>query len=212
MIAKETSTRKKQDPIPAGMAAAVCYAACDCGTRHDEKFDKDKREVTLIWEVPSSRIDIEKDGVTKSLPRAISQTYTISLHEKASLRKDLQGWRGKPFTETELAGFEIKNILGKPCLLNLVTSNCGKYTNIGGITPLMAGMEAPKQENPSTYFSFDDCKDGVEPVFPEGMPKWLVEKAKESDEYRLIIASMGGGATQEEPDPADEVLDEQTPF
>jgi len=215
MIASEGSNKKKSTPIPAGMYPAVCYAACDRGTHHDERFDKDKREVVLIFEVPGVRIDIEKDGVTKSLPRAISKTYTVSLHEKANMRKDLQGWRGRPFTLEELKGFKLENVVGKPCLLNLVPSECGKYTNIGGINPLMAGMEAPKQENPSTYFSFDDCVDGVEPAWPEGMPNWIVDIAKESDEYRSLIAGIDATtstATAPEPDPDDAGDDEDIPF
>lgn len=196
MIATDTGTRKKSEPIPPGMKPATCYAAIDRGTHHDEKFDKDKREITLIFEVPSVRIDLERDGQTVSLPRAISKTYTLSLHEKAKLRKDLQSWRGRSFTAEELKGFEVKNIIGKPCLLNLVSSECGKYTNIEGVSPLMEGMEPPAQENPSTYFSFDECADGVEPEWPEGMPDWLVDIAKESDEYRSIIASVDATSSE----------------
>jgi hypothetical protein len=186
MIAKATTT-KKSKPIEPGMYSATCYAAIDRGTHHDERFDKDKREVTFIFEVPDERIDIEKDGVSKSLPRAISKTYTISLHEKSKLRQELQAWRGRPFTGEELAGFELKNVVGKPCFLNLVPSACGQYTNIGGINPLPRGMEAPAQENPSVFFSFDECQDDIEPQWPEGMPQWLIDIAKESDEYRSII-------------------------
>ena len=196
MKAKETTT-KKSKPIEPGMYGATCYAAIDRGTHHDEKFDKDKRELTLIFEIPEVRIDIEKDGETKSLPRALSKTYTLSLHEKAKLRKDLQSWRGRAFTAEELKGFDLMNVVGKPCLLNLVTSECGNYTNIDGINPLMKGMEAPKQENASTYFTFDECEDGVEPEWPSGMPQWLIDIAKESDEYRGLIASVGEGGSGE---------------
>jgi len=194
MIAKETTSKTKSKPIEPGMYPAVCYAAIDRGTHHDEKFDKDKRELSLIFEVPDVRIEIEKDGITKSLPRAISKTYTLSLHEKAKLRKDLQSWRGRAFTADELKGFELENVVGKPCLLN-ITQN-GEYSNIDGINPLMKGMEAPKQEHDSTYFTFDKCEDGIEPAWPEGMPQWLIDIAKESDEYRSIIASVQAGSSE----------------
>ena len=36
------------------------------------------------------------DGVDK--PIAISEFYTLSLNEKANLRRDLVGWRGRSFT------------------------------------------------------------------------------------------------------------------
>jgi len=213
MIARQGNTKKKSTPIEPGMYSATCYAAIDRGTSHDEKFDKDKREVTLIFEIPDVRIDIEKDGMTKSLPRALSKTYTISLHEKAKLRKDLQSWRGRAFTKEELAGFELQNVVGKPCTLNLVASTCGQYTNIEAINPLMRGMEAPKQENPSTLFTFDDCEDGVEPIWPEGMPNWLIDIAKESDEYRGIIAGSNTSTSGSEyaATPSETELDTETP-
>ena len=188
MIATANAKRKAQDPIPAGMQIATCYAALDLGTHHDERYDKDRRELVIVFEVPKHRITIEKDGeAPKDLPRAISKRYTLSLNEKATLRKDLDSWRGRSFTADELKGFDLRNILGKPCLLNIthnVTDN-GTYANINSITPLMDGMEPSKQENPSTFFTFDEFDGGP---MPDGMPNWCQEIAKESKEYEAIVS------------------------
>ena len=75
--------------------------------------------------------------------------YTLSLHENAALRRDLQSWRGRAFTETELAGFDLKTVLGVPCMITLVHSPDGKYANIQAVAGLPKGMEAPPQVLPS---------------------------------------------------------------
>jgi hypothetical protein len=84
----------------------------------------------------------------------------------------------------------LKNIVGKPCLLNIIHNTPAEvtYANISTITPLMDGMEPSKAENPEAYFSFDDCTTDGEPDFPEGMPNWIVEQAKESAEYKSLVA------------------------
>ena len=53
-------------------------------------------------------------------PRAISETYTNSLGEKANLRKMLENWRGRAFTQEEMDGFDLRNVLGKACMISVV--------------------------------------------------------------------------------------------
>lgn len=214
MIATDTPKRAPRSPIPAGMQIARAYAAVDLGTHHDDKFEKDRREIIVVFEVPKHRITIERDGEEpKDLPRAISNRYTLSLNEKSNLRKHLESWRGRSFTADELKGFDLRNILGKPCLLNIVhnTKDGNTYANISSITPLMDGMDAPAQENPTTYFTFDDYDGGP---MPEGMPTWCQEIAKESQEYQAIVApKISAMDSTEAPAAAtNEVLEDNTPF
>ena len=220
MIASENSKKRTpQDPIPAGLQLARCYGVFDTGTHHDTMYDKDKRECVVVFEVPSVRIKIQKEGEEeKDLPRAISQKYTISLHEKANLRKHLESWRGRAFTTEELAGFDLKNIVDKPCLLNIIHNTPADvtYANISTITPLMTGMEPAKAENAAAFFSFDDCVEGVEPDFPEGMPAWIVEQAKESREYKSLMnpqkAPVVDVASVTEAEMVGEVGEDSAPF
>jgi hypothetical protein len=41
-----------------------------------------------------------------------TQRFTVSLHEKASLRRYLEDWRGVKFTETELRRFDLESLIG----------------------------------------------------------------------------------------------------
>ena len=219
IIVKEQSQRPKQPPIPAGMHVATCYYVVDVGTHHFtyKGEAKSNRKVYLGFEVHGERIEIEIDGVKKDLPRAISQDYTISLDKKSNLRKVLDSWRGKPFTKEELDGFDLQNILGKPCMLNLAHSACGQYANIIGVVPMMKGMTTPAPENPQLLVSVGDLKEGVPPEWPENMPKWLIEKVQESDEYKALTmqkqeAPAFDVSNVTEADMTGEELDEEVPF
>ena len=104
IIAKDTSvggsSESKFTPIPSGTIQAICIWCYDIGT-HETQFGteepKMKQKVIITFEVQSERIEI--DG--EDLPRVISHTYNLSLHEKAILCKHLEGFRGKVFTEEE---------------------------------------------------------------------------------------------------------------
>lgn len=50
-----------------------------------------------------------------------SRTYTKSLHEKSTLRPELERWLGRPLNERELAsGFSFRSLLGYPCTLTVL--------------------------------------------------------------------------------------------
>ena len=86
-------------------------------------------------------------------PFSVHKRYKLSLHEKASLRKDLEAWRGKKFTADELKGFDVTNVVGTACTMQVMLSEDGKFANVGTI---MATKETPKAENEPFVFVIDD--------------------------------------------------------
>lgn len=129
---------------PAGTHMAVCYRVIDLGTQ-DTTFKgqaKKQHKILISWELPDEKMS---DG----RPFTISQRYTWSMSEKASLRADLESWRGLPFTERDFGteGFDIRNIVGKACLLTVVQETKGEktYANIKAIGKLMKGQQAPTE-------------------------------------------------------------------
>ena len=168
------------EPVPEGMHQGICYAVYDLGTQFNEKFGKSIHKVLIMWEIPEERIDIERNGETINLPRAISKEYTASLHEKANLRKQLEGWRGRAFTPEELKGFDLTKLLSVNCMLQVIhtTKNDKTYANVQTIVPLMKGMAKKAPENPTKYFSFEDGT-----TIPEGTPEWVVKKIEAAEEW-----------------------------
>jgi len=205
------------DPIPEGAYTALCYSVIDLGTQENKTFGGTKREVLIQWELPECRGEFERDGKTRNLPRAISQRFRLSLNEKSNLRKILQNWRGKAFTNEELEGFDIERVLGTPCQMQIV-HNEGKdgktYANIGTVMALPKNTAAPKTENPLTFFSFEGVTKGL-PVLPD-FPEWIEKIIKDSEEWFRLergedLSEASGPVVQEQKKPV-EVYEDDLPF
>lgn len=199
ILAKSGGT---SSPVPAGVFHAVCYSCVDLGTQPTQNSNfPARRKVAILFELPHERGNFpDKQGVSRNLPRAISYINTLSLSDKANLRRDLQSWRGKPFTAEELKGFDLKNLIGVNAQINVVHAQKGDktYANIAGIMPLMKGTEKLKPENPTLYFDLDEwLKLGVT-EFPANMPDWLITKVKQSDEY--LAAQDGNRGSPDHPE------------
>jgi hypothetical protein len=158
---------------PPGTHIAVCNLIADVGLQPGSgQFPTPKRKLYIRFEVPSERVEYERDGKKVEGPITIGQYFTASMHEKAQLRKQLEGWRGKKFSDDEAAEFDVGSILGKPCMLSIVeTENGGKtYSNIASISALPKNVPAPKAENDLLYYDADN------PTQYEALPQWLREK------------------------------------
>lgn len=188
---------------PAGTHAAICYRLIDLGTQK-QVFGSDTKNIHKIlisWELPD-------ELMTDGRPFTIHSRYTLSLHEKAKLRADLESWRGRAFTEAELEGFDLENLLGKGCLVNVVhTENNGKtYANIRALTPLPKGMRVPATtENPLVSFSLQDPDWAAFEALSDGLQTTI----KKSPEYAEATKANVSAAPEEAPhsEPHDE-----TPF
>lgn len=167
---------------PVGTYPARCIKIIDLGTQKGEWQGKAnfKRQVVVGWELPTELMT-EGDYVGK--PFVVSKFYTASLGEKANLRKDLQNWRGREFTPEELAGFESKAILGKPCMLSLTANDKGK-TRVTGVMAMPKGMTVPAQINESVYFSLDDFDRDVFEDLSKGFKGMITV----SPEYQHILS------------------------
>ena len=152
---------------PAGVYQAVCYQVIDMGIKENKTFNNHQRKLRVAWELIGA---VMKDG----RPYSISSLYTASLSRKANLRRDLEAWRGRAFTEQELAGFSPKGLLGVGCQINVIHNESGgnTYANIGSIMPLPKGTEAPATQNEKIYFSWDETRDEY-----DKLPDWVKEKA-----------------------------------
>jgi hypothetical protein len=208
LIVSEGSTGgKAYDPAPAGASVARCIKIVDLGTQKREYNGevKHQKQVMFTWELPEELIP---DGDLAGQPFAINQIYTQSLSPKSNLRKDLESWRGRPFSQAELDNFDLENVLGKPCMLNIVHNTRGDrtYANIASIMPLPSKMTCPEQINPSVMFSLS----AFDAAQYEALTKWTKEKIALSPEYAQAasgaqerIDTPDGGVMNVDPDNVD---------
>lgn len=175
----------KKELLEADNYVARCYGLIMTGTKFDQRFGKAQTKVVVLWELPTATITIEKDGETKVLPKAQSATYTWSFNEKSNLRKTLEAWRGKAFSAEELKGFDVRKVVGTPCLLNIIQAEREggiKYNKITSVSKLPNGFECPKQVNPSVIFDITDENEDLDRM--SLLPQWVQDRIRESDEYQ----------------------------
>ena len=125
-----------------------------------------------------------RDFSGEDKPMVISKEYTLSLHEKSNLRRDLEGWRGKSFTNQELNSFDITDVLGSSCNISIIhkTSKSGnEFAQIGSISGMSKGTQCPEQFNESFVFNYEDNFDSE---WIEQQPEWVQDQIKNTDEYK----------------------------
>jgi hypothetical protein len=127
-------------PAPAGAHASICVDVIDKGVLEVTYQGKTKQQhkIDIVWQIGEDMDD--------GRPFRVQKRYTLSLHEKAALRKDLESWRGRAFAEAELEGFDVESIVGVACLLNVIHKLSGgglPYANVSTVMRLPKGMDAP---------------------------------------------------------------------
>jgi hypothetical protein len=212
IVTGSNSDRKKFEIAPAGTHLARLYRVIDLGTQMREYEGKVNmlRKAKFFWELHG------EDGTGKPLlttegkPLIQSKEYTMSLGEKANLRRDLEAWRGKAFTEDELRGFDLKNVLGQFCMVNISHREKGDmtYADLKGVSAVpniykKAGL--PDGINSTLLFSIDKFD---EQVF-DSLSENIKETIRKSPEYRAVsqpttsqeyAAATGGSVTNLEDD------------
>ncbi len=208
IIATDTGGGGDFSPMPSGNHVAVCNMVVDLGKQRTVSQmygEKIKPQVYIRWETPDETIEWDdRDGNKHSGPRVIGKIYTVSLHENANLRADLESWRGKPFTKDELAGFDISKLLGVPCMVNVTqTERNGKtYANVAAVTPLPKSLRESPPKSSNGLILHDEDSNAY-----DDLPEWLQKKIDEQ-----VKDGGGGSATSNDPDKWREELDDEIPF
>lgn len=202
-------------PVPAGMWLARCYRIVDLGTQKTEFQGSIKmaKKLMVQWEIHSEDENGNPLQTAKGEPLSISKTYTVSLSEKATLRKDLVSWRGREFTADELRGFDLKNILGAWAMVSVVTAqgNNGKeYTNVTNVNPVPAAMKKaglPEGKNKLQIFDLQEPDMELYETFSQG----IKGRIEQSPEWNAIKGNKTPSKGSAKADPFDD-LDSDIPF
>lgn len=189
--------------IPAGNHVARCFMMVQIGTIKEESgiyAGKEQHKVRITWETPLECHDFG-NGL---MPFSVSKEFTLSMNEKATLRKMLESWRGKSFTEEEAKAFDITKLLGVPCMINVIhkTSSKGsQYADISSIATLPKGFTAPDQVNLRTELSFNNWN---QQIF-ESLPDFVKDKIKSSKEYKAMTMPGHTETPQSSPEENDDL-------
>ena len=138
-------------PPEQGTFSARLCGLIDLGqqTTNWEGEAKTAHKILLQFEITDA-----ENRRTDGSAHIINRRYTASLHPKAGLRKLLEGWRGRPFSADELKSFDMKTLLGVPCLVGIIHESKGDkvYANLSSIMRLPKGFAPGIESEPLIHF------------------------------------------------------------
>jgi len=143
-----TASDAKFSPHPEGQYAARCVDVVDLGEKVEQYPGFPQRlshKCLLIFRTGEVNPD------TKEIID-IAKEFTVSMGEKANLRKFLEDWRGKSYQPAQIEqGVPLHKLTGQAALITVEHKTSGKgrtYANVKGITPLPPQMAvaAPSAE------------------------------------------------------------------
>lgn len=212
------STGGNYTPTPEGQHIMVCSRIIDLGTQPGSAmYPTPKRKIRIFWELPEERMTYtDGDGNEQEGPFLHSEQYTVSFHEKANLRKDLESWRGKAFTDADFAGppdgFHLSKLIGVPAFGQIVHEHKdGKtYANLNSIMKppkAMFDQFKGKIEGASIFFDLDAYDDAEF----DKLSDRVKETVRNSPEYKALTGGEPGEYTPQSENPGDGI-DDEIPF
>lgn len=159
-VKKDDGGGKFERP-PAGNHPAVLVGLIDLGTQWQDGYNgepgKHQHRIYFVYEL-----------VTKKVTGKVNENHlvaidlTLSMHEKAKMRKWVEARLGRKLRDGE--SYDITAELGQPVLLN-VTANDKGYTKIEGVSAIPDGLPVPPPLRKPVAWKLGD------PF--ESIPSWL---------------------------------------
>jgi hypothetical protein len=164
---------------PEGMHEAWCVWVFDAGT-HISHFNDGKKQRKLIlgFELPHEKttFDVERGPE----PFVVHKIYTLTLHERGVLHRDLATWIGTRGIERVRPNLAL--LLGLPCQVNVVhklTQKNQLRPDIISIARLPKATRIPPQITPALKYSISDGTGGAYDDLPEWVRTKFVDVSEE---------------------------------
>lgn len=167
--------KPKTPPVEPGVYMAICIGCVDLGEQYNETFKNHSNKCLYIFELIGETIEV--DGEMK--PRQLSKEFAISSSSKSNLRKFIESWNGKSYTDDDFMEMDLFDQIGKSCQLNVVLNDTKEYANIDNLMPLPRGVPAFTTETAPVRWDMSAWDDEVFKTLPE----WIQDKIKKSTEY-----------------------------
>ena len=167
--------KPKTPPVEPGVYMAICIGCVDLGEQYNETFKNHSNKCLYIFELIGETIEV--DGEMK--PRQLSKEFAISSSSKSNLRKFIESWNGKSYTDDDFMELDLFDQIGKSCQLNVVLNETKEYANIDNLMPLPRGVPAFTTETAPVRWDMSAWDDEVFKTLPE----WIQDKIKKSTEY-----------------------------
>lgn len=198
----------------AGAHRARLIRITDIGQHESEYQGQKNIRSQVVFE-----FELSDEMGSNGKPLTVSKWYTKSMFSKANLRRDLETWRGKAFSDAEAADFDPAALLGRVCLLTIQvnerTDRSGtsrQRADITAIAPLPKKMQQepmPEMVNTSYIYDMDDHDPEIFEMISPGLRR-KIESAL--DYAEKVLNKNQPGPLYTGSVPADLDLEDPIPF
>lgn len=144
LVAKGSDSKFKAHPE--GQYPGLCVDAIDLGERVEQFAGKPAKlahKIALVFRTGEKNADTG-DFID------IGREFTLSMGDKANLRKFLEQWRGKPYTPAQVeAGVPLHKMVGNWALLTIAQKPSGAGRIYANITAAVGVPEMMRKSLPS---------------------------------------------------------------
>ena len=218
LTVKATGSGEDFQKLQPGRYEGTCFRIVDLGTR-DKDFKgqvSKKEEIRLDFEITKA-IDPVDNQVTMEddRPFGVGKTYTASLFEMANLRKDLENWKDAVFSQAELDGFNVGDLIGMNARIEIGHTAPDPVRGFSGGNPKIlklsrpdGGMQETPTINPKVIFDLEDYCNNFNGKADEqskamvevydALPEYLQDEIAKSYEYKKAIGNSSEPSESED--------------
>ena len=187
MAIQATNKIVARELIPEGAYSARIYQIIHIGTVAGFQ-GKLQNKARITFELPTETKVF--DQAKGEQPQVLSQEFTLSFHEKATLRKVIDACDPKSIKVDDdgfVDEYDIENLLGKVCLVTVKhdkkKDGSGDYQYIDNYTVLPKGMSCPEAVNPPKVLNYTN----FDRDFFMTLPDFIKDKITSSHEYKSLF-------------------------
>ena len=151
IVAKDSGDGFDREIPSAGLQDAVCTKIFDLGKQLNNFNGNLQHKVLFAWELAETI----KEGKFAGQRFVVTKEYTLSLHEKATLRKDIEGWRAKKIPDdTARQGIDLEKFVKMQCTLAIqheTGKNGSEYAKVASIAPVAKNAPMMHPELPDDW-------------------------------------------------------------
>lgn len=161
-------TKSSFTPHPEGQFVAQCVDTIDMGDKVEQyqgQPPKIVQKCVLVFRTG----EVNEQGQ----PIDIGKEFTVSMGDKANLRKSLEQWRGRKYTAEEAAeGVPLHRLCGQWALITVEHKTSGAGNTYGNINAIV-GLPRQMQASVPTFPKYERA-----PFYAERKAEYALEVAK----------------------------------
>jgi hypothetical protein len=149
---------------------------------------KTNYNVRISFEFPTKKFVFNEEKGAQ--PFVLSREMSLSLGEKANLRKIVEAVEGHKLTEAEAVNYDVLTLVGKPLLVTVSHTEPNEsgiqYANATTFSALIEGLTVAPLTNPIRVLTYAEWSDETF----NSLPDFLKEKIASTPEFKNRIKSV----------------------